>query len=89
MSSEMIREICIYWKNSNLESGDVFKLYKGNPNTTNAQVIFKFQPDAVHGFKKTGISSDFIFTSQLTFKDECLSKLITNNINKIIVYSYY
>lgn len=74
MSSEMIREISIYWKNSHLKNGDVFKLYKGDPNTTEAQVIYTFKPDAIHGYKKTGMSSDFISTSQLSFRDECLSK---------------
>ncbi|XP_044581905.1 PI-PLC X domain-containing protein 1-like [Cotesia glomerata] len=84
MSSEMIREISIYWKNSHLKNGDVFKLYKGDPNTTEAQVIYTFKPDAIHGYKKTGMSSDFIFTSQLSFRDECLKYYVSWVRNDII-----
>lgn len=75
MSPKMIREIGIYWKNSHLRNGDTIGLYEENPGPGSFP-IFEFQPEVTHGFKKTGISADFIPTANLTFRETCLSELI-------------
>ncbi|XP_034951432.1 PI-PLC X domain-containing protein 1-like [Chelonus insularis] len=77
MSTEMIREIGIYWKNINIQTGDVIKLFKGDPSTKNKQEIFQFMPVKARGFQKTGISADFVPTSNLTYHEQCLQYYVS------------
>lgn len=74
MTPNMIRELGIYWKNTNFQHGDIVKLYEGDPSTIDAREIFAITPELAHGFKKTGISANFIPTQNLTLKEQCLRK---------------
>ncbi|KAK0162935.1 hypothetical protein PV327_006662 [Microctonus hyperodae] len=91
MTSNMIREIGIYWNNTNFRYGDNLILFKYHPCENQSQKLFTFTPQVSHGFKKTGKEADFIPTSQLTFEDQCLYYYATwvrdNVIKKITCLS--
>ncbi|XP_063977865.1 PI-PLC X domain-containing protein 1-like [Diachasmimorpha longicaudata] len=86
MTAQMIREIGIYWKNSKLRNGDTIGLYEDHPGAATL-LVFEFRPDVTHGFKKTGISADFIPTANLTFEETCLKYHVNFVRNNTIIKS--
>lgn len=71
LSADEIRRIEIYWSHSCLGSGDSIALYTEEPSN-NATPIYSFQPTATSGIRRTGITANFVPSSNLTFKRQCL-----------------
>ncbi|XP_043284812.1 uncharacterized protein [Venturia canescens] len=72
MSYKMIREIGIYWKILELLDGDKLVLHNDHPAISGAEIIYTFQPKDTRGFHKTGVRGEFVATSDLTFREQCL-----------------